>query len=130
MTRQLVLQMMDRKENGTDTPGLLTKLMGKLEKDLDSTDEDLRHKSIDKIIKLLPYVIAKEKSPAVQLNVQNNNVGGPQVTAGKSTSQAIGTIQEYLEKRQQQSIERHKPEIETVEAIEVPMEEDEEEDEG
>jgi len=118
LTRQLVMQMLDKKDHGKDAPGLLTKLMEKLEKDLDSTDEELRHKSMDKIIKLLPFVIAKEKSPAIQLNVQNNVVG-PQITAGKSTVLAVDTIQTYLKNREKRMKALSRPPIEDAEIIEV-----------
>jgi len=127
LTRQLGLQMMDRKENGKDTPGLLTKLMQKLEGDLDSDDEELRHKAMDKIIKLMPFVIAKEKAPAVQLNVMNNTIGGPQITAGKSTSLAVGTIHDYLKKRDKRMIEIGKVPTDIIdgEITEVEIEEEE-----
>jgi len=123
LTRQLVLEMMDKpKISGKETtPGLLSKMMIKLNQDLDSTDEDLRHKTMDKIIKLLPFVIAKEKSPAVQLNVQNNNmVGNPQISAGKTTALAIGTMQDYLKDRDKQKRVKALPNIEDAEIKEVP----------
>ena len=91
----------------------------KLELDLDSTNEELRHKSMDKIIKLMPFVIAKEKSPAIQLNVQNNVPAGPQITAGKSTVLAVGTIQDYLKKREKRMSQMSLPPIEEAEIIEV-----------
>jgi hypothetical protein len=121
LTRQLVLEMMDKKKDSKNdaTPGLLSKMMTKLDQDLDSTDEDLRHKTMDKIIKLLPFVIAKEKAPAVQLNVQNNNgMGSPQISAGKTTSLAIGTMQDYLKNREVQKKMKTLPPIEEAEVVE------------
>jgi len=119
LTRQLVLDMMDRNENGQSTPGLLSKLMIKLEGDLDSTDIDLRHKAMDKIIRLMPFVIAKERSPAVQLNVQNNTITSPQITTGKSTVLAVNTIQSYLKDREKRMQKKALPPIEDAEIIEV-----------
>jgi len=119
LTRQLVMSMMDKppKGGGTATPGLLTKLMTKLENDLDSTDEDLRHKSMDKIIKLMPFVIAKERGPAIQL-IQNNNTTN-KIVAGKGTSIAIDNVNSYLEKRQLRMDQRAIDGIEEAQIIEV-----------
>lgn len=120
LTRNLVLQMMDKKEaGGAETPGLLSKMMAKLEQDLESDDEELRHKTMDKIIKLLPFVIAKEKAPAVQLNVQNNMSGSPHISSGKTTSLAISTMQDYLNGRNKQKKQKLLPQIEEAEIIEV-----------
>lgn len=122
LTRQLVLEMLDKKKDGHEAPGLLSKLMIKLDTDLDSEDVELRHKAMDKIIKLLPFVISKERGPAVQVNVQNNTIGGPQITAGKTTSLAIDTMQNYLDKRNKRSRELQKPQIGASEIIDVEME--------
>lgn len=125
MTRQLVLQMMDRTENNQTTPGLLTKLMQKLEADLDGPDPLTRDRAMDKIIKLMPFVIAKEKGPAVQLNVQNN-MNGPQITTGKSTSLAVSTIQDYLKNREHRTLELQRPQIQDAEIVGEESEEGEE----
>jgi len=117
LTRQLISGMMDCKINGKNTPGLLSKLMKQLDGDLASGVPELRDRAMDKIIKLMPLVVSKERAPAVQLNVQNNS---QHISAGKSTTLAIGTINEYLKKRSKKMNRITDSQIEDAEIVEAP----------
>lgn len=100
---QLITGLLEKKDrSGKSLPGLLKKALDKIEKDMDDIDPEIRGKAIDKVIKLLPFAIAKEKAPAVQVNVQNNTLDG-----GKAMGEAIMSAKKYLQNRSNQMENRN-----------------------
>jgi len=108
----------DEAGGGRDQRGLLKKCLEIIDRDLEHGDEERKDKAMEKVIKLLPFVIAKEKAPAVQLNIQNNDNRG---RGQQGTMVALQTAQEYFRKREQRMIERSggNDEVEDAEIVEA-----------
>lgn len=102
-----------------DPRGLMSKVLRKIEEDLDSGDEELRHKAIDKVLKLVPFVMPKEKAaPLIQFNDKRTLI------AGKNTTVVAMAIGDYLKDREQKMIARENLEEGKVVKIELEGEDD------
>lgn len=105
LTRQLLNSFLGEKKTDGHTalPGLLQKMVNKLEKDLDSNDPDIYQPAIDRLLKLVPFVISKEKGPPLTLI----NAPGAKISTGKNTQVVMQTINNYLDNRTKQVQGKH-----------------------